>query len=405
MRICFVVGHAKYYTGGAEIQSLRLAHELKARGYTIVYLSFVAKGLEAPKKEELDGITVYHYRERKRFKILDYFRVKRCVEEINADVYYMRASFFAEAFITFLGKKRNRQFLTVWQCPAGRSLIPFVTLRDLVKDKSLLSILANAFDCICQDLLRYYTICNATALVAQTRQNVEIIRHRFHRHSHQILKGIKITSNDKLRKPADRIKVVFLRNIRQRSRIDLFIEVVKKLKVDRIYDFVVIGRIELHKPDLLSLFTENRITYMGQLANVQVQKELESTHILIDTLFEPYGFTTYSNAFLEAWLHKVVVIAFGSNPDGVLSRGDLGYFVQTVSECVDRVRQLTEDRSLLLSVGEKAYRYVQEHHNIGKETDALLNVMFVANTPSFHGISDSESASSVEHPRTSLRNR
>lgn len=370
-KICFVVNHPNYAIGGAEIHSYRLSKYLYKKGYDVCYLNAVFEKDDFKEEELIEGIRIYNYIPRKKFRILNFFTIKKLLSEIHADVYYLRASPL-QGIIVFLTKKGKAK--TIWQCASGRSLIKFIRTKELIKSKKYISILANLFDTLCDDFLRMYAIKNSTIVIAQTRLNKLYLRNYFKRKSYLIKKGIPIAPKD-VKKDNTKTNILHLRNIKRHTRIKYFIEVARRLENEGDFEFKVIGRVSSEKKDVLISFKENNIHYLGEMDHDSVLKELEKTHILIDTLEEFDSSTVYQNVFLEAWLHKVIAISYYSNPDDVFEKHNVGFLVESVDDCVEKIKYLSSNRKIMSDMGSEAYEYVSKNHNINKEVGELINLI------------------------------
>ena len=96
------------YVGGAEVQQVKIAKELKKRGYAI---SFVTYGFENNKREIVDGIDILPAYDRND-KNLSFLKKIVCIwrkmKEADADVYFYRVgSPFITSIFGILKKKKN----------------------------------------------------------------------------------------------------------------------------------------------------------------------------------------------------------------------------------------------------------------------------------------------------------
>jgi len=371
--ICFVVGHVHYHLGGAEVQAIRIARELLQRGYEVCYLNnFVRDRDSFPEIEMIDGIEVYNYRCYERFRLFDFFKIRRLVNRINADVYYLRACPFNEGFVTYLAKRQGAK--VVWQCASGRSLIKFYKTKNLFRSGKVLSILANISNTICHDFLRLYAMYNAGSLIAQNEENRSTLRNRFNRESVLIHKGIRV-DEFQLQKDETELNVLYLRSFRTFSRYELFLEVARRFKDCKHINFAMAGKLYESKQKLLDAIQRSGATYLGLLENNIALKTLETTHILIDTIEEPEGLTAHNTAFLEAWSRNVAVLSFGSNPDNVFEKHNVGYFVKSVDDCVEKIKYLDRHRNVLRKIGSDARDYVLNNHSLDSEVDQLVELL------------------------------
>jgi len=272
-----------------------------------------------------------------------------------------------------------KKSITIWHCSEGRSLIPFIKCRELIKSKRITSIIVNFFDAFCRDIIRLYSIRNSNYLISQTENNKDILLKTFNRESIKINKGIEI--HKRIQKEyGKKINILFLRNIRERSRLNLFIDIVKKLKETKKnstqFNFTIIGdNLLKDNTKIINNIKKYKINYLGKIEHDIVLLKLKSTHILIDTLEEVDNITTYSNTYLEAWMNNCIVLSFSANPDNVLDKYDIGFKVNNVDSCVKKILELEKNRLRLKEIGQNAYEYVKRNHSLKKEVDEFEKLM------------------------------
>jgi glycosyltransferase involved in cell wall biosynthesis len=371
-KICFVVGHVRYHVGGAEVQSIGIARELLHRGYEVSFLNNPIRGRRTfPEREVIDGIEVYNYRGCNRFRVLDLMTIRNLLRRINADVYYLRACPFNEGFVTFLANRRGAR--TIWQCASGRSLIRYVSMKDLFRSHNALSIVANVSNAVCEDCLRLYAIRNCTYVVAQTEANKGRLHQEFNRDSVIIRKGIDAPSAH-TQKDLHQVNVMCLRNMHGNMRLDLFLDVARRFKGRTDISFAIAGRMETSRVEMLDAIRQSGAAYLGFLEHDQALAALAKAHILIDTLEKREGQTTYSTAFLEAWSRGVAILSLWSNPDDVFRREHVGYVVDSVDQCVERIEYLVNHRDVLSKIGMYAREYVRMNHSSAAEVEKIVEL-------------------------------
>lgn len=371
-KTCFAVGHPKYYVGGAEVHSLALAKKFCDRGYGVVYLNPIHNDISFPRVEIVDGVKLYNYRTGGHLRVLEYRKIRPILSEIDGDIFYVRASPFVEGFLARYAKRKGRN--CVWQCAMGRALIKFYKTKELLASGGLLSIAANLSNAFSEDVLRHYAIRNSSCVIAQTEKNVSLFQERFGRESVLIRKGIHIEPGESEDKDRETIRVVFLRSIKKHSRAQLFAELAERFKDDHRLRFIAMGPVGNGFQHVLEMFKRSKVDYLGRLDHEKVLRILAESHVLVDTLEETGGVTTYSNTFLEAWSKKMVVFSFGTNPDNVLERRKIGHFVESVDDCAAKLKALADNPEILREMGDRAFSYVKEHHNLEKEVNDLIEL-------------------------------
>lgn len=374
MKILFIVGHPKYLTGGAEIQALRIAIELTKLGHELYFLT----GLKYRKKDEIDDkINISFYKEFKFFRLWSVYDSYRKIYQMKPDIVYMRWGIYA-CFSSLIYSKCYK-IPTIWQVPSGRSLIKFSNVRDLVGSANLLSICKNICFEFVESLLQLTIIRKSDFIISQTDNNVRYLLERYKRTSLKILKGFPLNSNDIIKDYQFPLKIYFVRNIRSKSRINLFFETINLLlasEYKKMVEFHIIGDNQANINFFEITKLNPNIFYHGKISNDKVLKHLEKTNILIDTLSEYGELTTYSTAFIEAWANKVVILSFGTNPDNVLHNHKIGYKVMSPKECADKIIYFINNRDVLETMCNKAFNYVKVNHSLTSEVCQINKIMF-----------------------------
>jgi glycosyltransferase involved in cell wall biosynthesis len=174
-------------------------------------------------------------------------------------------------------------------------------------------------------------------------------------------------------KPNDRIRVCWIANLKPLKQPELFVQLANEFKEEQALEFVMIGRSE-KQYDALIRDTEKMLpnfNYLGELSNDEVNKVLEESHILVNTS----QYEGFSNTFIQAWMRKVAVISLNSNPDGLLSTGEIGFLAESMENMAAILKRMVKHPELVVEVGEKAYRHAMEFHSYAKNVEVLTKLM------------------------------
>lgn len=372
MKFLFVVAHPNHHIGGAEIQAYRIAIHLKSNNHDIEYLMAWNDNIE-PVSDE-NGIIINYFKRGGPLKFLSIYNSYVKIKNIKPDVIYIRGVPFAWASAVFFSRKaKNVQ--SIWQCPSGRSLIKFSNIKELLKTYNFLSIIYNFYESLLLDIIQLYTIRNSHKIIAQTDNNREYLLKNYKRDSTKILKGIEWTNHSINKEYNEKIRIYYIRNIKPRSRLELFLEVANKIinsTEKKYFEFHIIGQNQSNFD--FSNINPN-IIYHGKLENKIVYKYLSNAHILIDTLYELNEQTTYSTTFIEAWANGVIILSFDTNPDDVLTSKNIGYRVISSDDCVEKILSFQKNRKKLIDFSFRTYEYAKENHNIHQEVEQILNIV------------------------------
>lgn len=379
MKLLFIVAHPNYHVGGAEIQSYRLAVELSNLGNQISFLMARPGNINKSIIEEKDenGFSIYFFKRGKVFKLFSSIRAYHVIKNIKPECFYMRGVLHAWPAAIVYSKKKRRAVRVIWQVPSGRSLIRFANIKELFRVETAGPIIRNFLDNLYEDLIQLFTIRFSDIIISQTDRNLQVLKETFNRDSRKVLKGIRIESNEIEKEFLFPLKIYFIRNIKPRSRLKLFLDVyslIQKSDHKDSFEFCIIGENQ-GSMDIRFLEDCRHLKYYGKLSNAKVLEHLKSAHILIDTLWEQNDQTTYSTVFIEALINKVVIFSFDTNPDEVLTKHRIGFKVNSPEECANRIIELKQNLMVLKNMSQNAYRYALSNHDISNEVKFLSTVI------------------------------
>ncbi|WP_338732837.1 glycosyltransferase family 4 protein [Mangrovimonas cancribranchiae] len=164
-------------------------------------------------------------------------------------------------------------------------------------------------------------------------------------------------------KADDELKVVWIANFKPLKRPEKFLEIVEHFKNRDDITFSMIGGYSnTYYNDLLKPYHEvSNFQYLGKLTNEEVNKVLDTAHVLVNTS----DYEGFSNTFIQAWLRQVVVLSLNSDPNNILKNEKIGY--QTNS--IEKLKAILEgfcrnDKSTLIHTGNSAREYALSNHVI-----------------------------------------
>lgn len=372
-KLFFVCKHPSIEIGGSEMQALKIAIGLKEKGYDVSFIC-PSKNIYSQTIDS-NGINIIYYKTHIIW-LYDFISCYNKLRKFKKDAYYIRSAPLIEGVVTFFSKNFNKKSVTIWHNSSGQDVMPLFQTKKLIKNKGFFSFsfIKNILRCLTRDVLRDYTLKNCNYVASQTQAHRLLYYSIYGRNSLVINQGLKIKKIS-LNKRQDILNIIFLRNIKERSGLELYIKVaslVRKANFSDRIKFYCIGRNLLKHGNLYEkLMKDEDIIYLGQLDNDNVQKHLKEMHVLVDCLQESSQFTTFSNAHIEAWFNGVVVLSYSSNPDGVLEKNQIGYSFNSAEECKERIINLCNNRERLIHMSNNAIKYAKNNHNI-KETVAKV---------------------------------
>jgi len=334
MKICFVALHAypclknnfSIYRriGGAEVQQVLIAKELKKKGGDI---SFITLDHGQKDEEIIDGIEVYKASKPKEgVKFIRFFypglvKLWKALKKANAEIYYVRGTSFLPGVLALFSKIHHKRFV-------------FASASDT---NFCLSKLKKNY--LKRDLFFYiWGLKRANAIIVQNNKQKEDLSKNFG------LDGILIRSYYSpivnVNNPKKEI-VLWVGTIRKIKRPDLFIKLASNFPTEK---FVLIGG-----PD-----KKNDPFYE------HIKKKAKKVKNLIFMGFQPFEFTekifwscklfvntsTYEgfpNTFLQAWSRGVPVLST-VDPDNIVKENNLGLVAQNENELILQMKNFLDKK-------------------------------------------------------------
>jgi len=374
--ICFVSDSKPTYSllsgepsslvGGAELQQSIIASALRDLGYSV---TFVVPDCGQPDKVVTDeGITLINARFLlggiRGLTYLDHvLRLFRAMKRADADIYYQRIGGLTTGVAALFCKLKRRPFV-------------FSVASNMDLDGTLKIQFRPHY------YITYrYGLKRATLVVVQTEDQLRLLKQTAGRD------GILIRSTfsvlDRAERQGVRRHVLWVGNLRAVKRPDWLVELAIRLPQ---YSFVMVGgpkvgeeamfdRIRAAAREMPNL----RVT--GAVPYDEISQYFAEARVLVNTSSNE-GFP---NTYLQAWCRGVPVVGT-FDADGLISKYGLGRHCSTIEELVQAVDEFMKDEVLLASVGEKAIRYVEEHHSpeaVTAQYDKLFMSLYATgrNTP------------------------
>jgi len=362
LRICFV-SLSSYplltethleYIGGAELQQVVLAKELKRRGYRI---SFITYGKNSDEIKKVNGIEIVPTYDRNEVNNLSFLRKALCLwkkmKEVDADIYFLRAG--SPGIASIFGKLHKKKIINFIASDSQVSG-EVITKRSAIT--GFLIKIGNWFD-----------IKLSTIVISQNNFQKSKLKNRFKVNSIIIRNALNIPPQTDNHKPVYILWVGTIRSVKQPT---LFLNIAKHFSR---YKFLMIGG----KSEDTELFRETNnavnkiqnLDFMGFVPHNKIFDYYKKAILLINTS-KTEGFP---NVFLETWAHSIPVISLNVDPDGVISRYKLGYHSKSFEKMIEDIRALMENKTLRKKMGENGRKYIEKYHDIKKVVDKCENVI------------------------------
>jgi len=340
-RISFVMPYFfREVSGGAEKQAYLLSKNLALRGFDVYYITS-GKG-----EEIVDGIRILRIlRFPHILQYLEYPKILLKLFEIDADVVMTRIRhyYFPVALYGILSFRNSVIFI-----PENGIPYPFYETEKVIRTKRGIRRILGVINALILDIFAFLGILLAKTVIVQNEKQRERIRRIYFKDPKKIPSLFEPLNVDFSKKEG----VCWVGNLREIKRVELFLDLVKRVKG---VNFYLVGRIPERYRNLIGGLENLKV--FGELPYEETVKIIATSKAYINTSKEE-GFP---NTFLESWYYKTLVITFDADPDGLISKG-LGVKVKDLDEAERVIRDLEEDFGKFSDITERAYLYVVNNH-------------------------------------------
>lgn len=173
-------------------------------------------------------------------------------------------------------------------------------------------------------------------------------------------------------KTYDKLKVVWIANFKPLKRPEKFLEIVQHFKNRNDITFSMLGGFSnTYYEDLLKPYYDiHNFQYLGKLTNSEVNKVLDTAHVLVNTS----DYEGFSNTFIQAWLRQVVVLSLHSDPNSILTDKQLGFKTNNVYNANTKLECLMKEPNNLKMLGIRSREYALKHHVLNDEYYKKLEI-------------------------------
>ncbi|HFC54060.1 MAG TPA: glycosyltransferase [Gammaproteobacteria bacterium] len=348
-KICFVLpSHWAANFGGAEFQAKCLLDELKRHPeFEIFYLARNIPSDFKPQKYLLKSVR-HRLPMCSSFLLLDAPRLLAALNEISPDVIYQRVGCSYTGIAARYAMKSRCQM--VWHIASSLDVLP--GKKSVSPDMVVDFLEKRALE---------YGIRNAQRIIAQTREQADLLEKYYGRKPTAVIPNFHPAPQGRPIK-GDRVTVVWIANLKPLKRPELFLDLAEELGSLSGVRFVMAGRGNNGrwcKNLVLRMEREKAVEYLGERSHQEVNELLDQADILVNTS-EVEGFP---NTFIQAWMREVPVVSLGIDPDGILSRYDVGIVSSDFQHLVSDTRTLIMDRELRRRMGRNSRKYAFAHHS------------------------------------------
>ena len=218
-----------------------------------------------------------------------------------------------------------------------------------------------------------FTVKNCSKIIVQNSKQQSDLLNLFDRKGVLVTQASKpVKSVELIDKSSNKLEVVWIANLKPIKQPEVFLKLVKNFINDSRINFTMVGKPSKNYYRVISeLDHVSNFKFLGQIDNRRVNDLLLKSHVLINTSISE-GF---SNTFVQAWLRKTVVVSMNSNPDNILTDKRIGFVEGTLSDICTRLEFLLENNKDLVDIGDKAYEYAMNNHNIEKNLERVIELL------------------------------
>lgn len=354
IKLCFVSLNSYHYlleknptyAGGAEVQQVELAKELKKRGYEI---SFITYGKNKNDAKHVDGIKIVPAYSLQDVNKISFVKKMMCIwnkmKKINADVYIYQAG--TPGIVTLFGFFNNKKIINLLASDAD------VTGEVIIKEGSVgqwIGTLSNWFDIKFSDIV-----------ISQNTFQKSRLKNKFKVDSYLIKNAFNLTNFcNGYKKDEYVLWVGMIRDVKQPS---IFLEIAKSLPN---YKFVMIGGIAESKELFEKIKNDAdkipNLDFKGFVPHNKIFDYYKKASLLVNTS-KTEGFP---NIFIESWVHNLPVVSLNVDPDKIITKNKLGYCSKSFKHMIKDITSLLENKKLRQMMAENGRKYIKNNHDVEK---------------------------------------
>ena len=216
-----------------------------------------------------------------------------------------------------------------------------------------------------------YGVRHADAVVTQTESQAKALVANYGRRATAVVSNFQPAPTG-TREKSRRFTVLWVANFKRLKRPELFLKLARELDEHDI-SFKMAGR-----PDssawcdslIREISDQPNIEYLGELDQDGVNEQLDGAHLLVNTsLYEGLP-----NTFIQAWMRRVLTATLNVDPDGLISKFDLGCCESDFERLKQRVVQYSADPEELNRRGSNARTFSIERFSM-KNAQSLVAVV------------------------------
>jgi glycosyltransferase involved in cell wall biosynthesis len=342
-----ISGAGRGHIGGVERQTSMLARWLAGRGHDVSLITWNEGG---PATEAMDGVRVVKVcRPDAGLPILRFFvprwsSLNTALRVADADVYYQNGAEEVTGQVAMWCRRHRRRF--VFSAASDMDCSRRITTDRPLRER----------------LLYRYGLRSADRIIVQTNAQAEMLK---------AVTGLPATvlpmpGDDFATYPAGEDTgtteasplLLLVGRISPEKNVEMFIELARTLPGMR---FLVVGPGDPSNSYVAALGRLSSSVPNLEFFGSADRRQLAGLYRAATALCCTSHYEGFPNTFIEAWSLGLAVVST-VDPDGVISRFDLGAHVAGLAELADQVRQLADSPDRRDTIARNARTYFQSHH-------------------------------------------
>lgn len=353
LKVCFLLpSHWSAAMGGAEFQARELLRVMYATGkYDIFVLTRLFDSTVVDESHRViasGGPRIFW----KYGQFFDARQILKQLAVIKPDIIYHRVACAYTGIAAYYAK--HNECRLVWHVASTADVTP--------ENFRLAKIIQQPHHFIEKKILEY-GVRKTSNIVVQTEDQRSLLKTHYGKDAGELIRNF-VEVPEFTRKTETPVKILWIGNLKPLKQPDIFVELAKKIASPGNVELTMIGgafadRV-LQEEFERSIKIVDGLRYLGLLDQEEVNQELASAHVLVNTSI----YEGFSNTFIQAWMHCVPVISLNVNPDKLLDDSFLGMVSGDVGNLVKDVQGLYENRELRIEMGRKARQYAIEYFSM-----------------------------------------
>ncbi len=365
-RLCFVMPFhiLEGRGGGAEVQAWFLAR------------SYVAQSVRgnAGQEERLEGVRVIWVRPAHHVRWSNAPAYYRAMVQLDPDFVVQRMTNLMTGVIGLYCQRHGRGF--AWMCTDDASPMRWAAWRAQREANRLHK--AHPFkaafflaDALLSDLSRQWGMRRVTRAFAQNRFQEEALARSFGLASRQMVSGHQPPARliPPERRLADGI-VLWVANLGPRKRPELFVELARRGNGSGLRFVMIGGRDDALYVQSLFRDAPPNLEWLGRRSFEEALAWFDRAAFFVNT--STAAGEGFPNTYVQAWLRGVPVFALEVDPDGIVTREELGRLCPDVETILADLRALAAQPGEYDRLAKSAREFATQRYTIGAAATALL---------------------------------